>query len=60
VSCDFSGNVPGDPCPFSKEGDGICSLDGHSRYICTGGVFMFNMSCPGGCVVSGSQITCQS
>lgn len=60
VSCDISGNQPGDACSTDEEGAATC-LDGTSKLVCTGGKFT-SASCrgPKGCEQQGGRPLCDT
>lgn len=58
--CDMKGNVPGDACPFSQEGSGICNTSNKKQVLqCTGGTFVIHTTCTNECVEFDGQIGCR-
>lgn len=60
-SCDYSGNLVGDPCPVRQDGRGACSVDAGYVVICRDGGIT-HVPCQGGAactVADGGALLCR-
>lgn len=57
VSCDMTGNIEGDPCAATTEGEGLCDASGTAALQCRQGVLVKTATCQS-CSVVGEEIVC--
>lgn len=59
VWCDWTGNAPGEPCPWAGEGTGYCSPDDSKLVlVCKSGAIE-TTACPNRCVEMSGQVACE-
>lgn len=58
VVCDLVGDVAGDACASSVEGQGLCAPSGKAVLECRQGTLVMTRTCST-CTTSSTQVTCQ-